>query len=157
MFPSIPRQKPSVTKSHPSTSPQPDPPALGERCHTDAIILLKVATLWRVKETRGTQSNNARGAPPRRGTEMPNRVAEPKLQKNQKKIAQSVVFAPHLATSMTAPLGATLYLAPTPPSPCSTKSAGGGRFVSTTLCQDLPPGGGGSAASTKKSCWLNAT
>ena len=54
----------------------------------------------------------------------------------------------HLATSITDPLGATLYLAPQPGSPSGVKSAGDGRFVSTTLCHDFPPGGGGSAAST---------
>lgn len=54
----------------------------------------------------------------------------------------------HLATSITDPLGATLYLAPHPGSPSGVKSAGDGRFVSTTLCHDFPPGGGGSAAST---------
>lgn len=54
----------------------------------------------------------------------------------------------HLATSITDPLGATLYLPPHPGSPSGVKSAGEGRFVSTTLCQLFPPGGAGSAAST---------
>ena len=72
-----------------------------------------------------------------------------KNETRQKKHLLFVQYALcHLATSITDPLGATLYLAPQPGSPSGVKSAGDGRFVSTTLCHDFPPGGGGSAAST---------
>ncbi len=72
-----------------------------------------------------------------------------KNETRQKKRFLFVLYALcHLATSITDPLGATLYLAPQPGSPSGVKSAGDGRFVSTTLCHDFPPGGGGSAAST---------
>ena len=50
------------------------------------------------------------------------------------------ILSHHLATSITEPLGATLCLAPHPGSPSGVKSAGEGRFVSTTLCQLFPPG-----------------